>query len=157
MPRNARIRPRRAAGAGGKVVRMGVNPNQPEPRQARPGPQETGQRLATFYRRFNGEELRVNLAEYQGHAYIALRVWAPGSDGRLWPVKGKGVSIRLVEVADLADVLAEVAEQLDAGEIPEAQSDHDASRRDQGHGPGSPASPSVRSTAGAFDEFGDRR
>lgn len=151
MPRNARIRPRRAAVAGGKVVRMGVNPNQPEPRQPRPGPQETGHRLATFPRRWNGEELRVTLAEYQGNAYIALRVWARGSDGQLWPVKGKGVSVRIAEVADLADVLAEVAEQLDAGELPDPDPAPGAIRSHQGHGP---AAPTGRPPGQPFDEFG---
>jgi hypothetical protein len=48
---------------------------------------ETGRRLATFPRN-RGEELRVTLAEYEGHLYISLRVWAPGSDGLLWPVRG---------------------------------------------------------------------
>jgi hypothetical protein len=32
-----------------------------------------------------------------------------GSDGQLWPVRGKGLSVKLREVAGLAEVLAAVA------------------------------------------------
>jgi hypothetical protein len=33
------------------------------------------------------EEFRVALDEYEGHAYIALRVFERGNDGRFYPVK----------------------------------------------------------------------
>jgi len=75
-------------------------------------PRDTGQWLATFDRGPT-EELRVTLASYNGHPYIVLRVWALGSDGYWRPVRGKGCSIRLREVAGLAEVLARVADHLD--------------------------------------------
>jgi Transcriptional Coactivator p15 (PC4) len=92
-----------------------VNPNHPDPPRQAAAPQESGQRVATFARH-GGEELRVNLAEYQGHPYLSLRVWAPGTDGQLWPVRGKGLAVKLREVAGLAEVLARVAGRLEASE-----------------------------------------
>jgi hypothetical protein len=56
-------------------------------------PAEQGQLLATFPRR-NGQleqELRANLAECNGHEYIALRLWQRDPDsGVWWPLKGRG-------------------------------------------------------------------
>src|SRR5207302_8681587 len=112
------------------------HPNPPRPSQG--PPQETGERLATFQRGRTGEELRVTLAEYEGHPFISLRVWAPGSDGRLWPVKGTGGSIRLRAVPELADVLALVA----AGDDDGPQRQQGKTRRHPGHGPTSPATSS---------------
>jgi hypothetical protein len=60
--------------------------------------------LATFPRG-DAAELRVTLAEYRGRSYVALRVWERGQDVQLWPVKGKGCSIRLGEAGELADAL----------------------------------------------------
>ena len=90
---------------------MWVSPNHPNPPRPYSPPQESGQRLATFPRH-GGEELRVNLAEYEGHPYVSLRVWAPGPDGQLLPVKGKGLSVKLREVAGLAEVLGQLAADL---------------------------------------------
>jgi hypothetical protein len=95
---------------------MWINPNHPNPPQQHQAtaPQESGERVATFTRH-GGEELRVNLAEYEGHPYLSLRVWAPGQDGQLWPVRGKGLTVKLREVAGLAYALTEVAGQLELG------------------------------------------
>jgi len=65
-------------------------------------------------RKRGSEELRVTLAEYEGHPYVSLRVWAPGTDGRPWPVKGKGCSIRIAELADVADALLDAQRIVDA-------------------------------------------
>jgi hypothetical protein len=94
---------------------MWVSPNHPNPPRQAAAPQESGERVATFARH-GGEELRVNLAEYEGHPYLSLRVWAPGTDGQLWPVRGKGLSVKLREVASLAEVLAAVAGRMGAGD-----------------------------------------
>jgi Transcriptional Coactivator p15 (PC4) len=90
---------------------MWINPNHPNPPRQAAAPQESGQRVATFARH-GGEELRVSLAEYEGHPYLSLRVWAPGTDGQLWPVRGKGLAVKLREVAGLAAVLARIAGML---------------------------------------------
>jgi hypothetical protein len=47
---------------------MWVSPNHPNPPRQAAAPQESGERVATFARH-GGEELRVNLAEYEGHPY----------------------------------------------------------------------------------------
>lgn len=74
-----------------------------------PPPQEAGERIATFRRHAAGEELRVNLCEYLGHPFVYFRVWAPGFDGTVRPVKGKGVSVKLREVPALAEALTRLA------------------------------------------------
>jgi hypothetical protein len=94
---------------------MWISPNHPNPPRQAAAPQESGGRVATFARH-GGEELRVSLAEYEGHPYLSLRVWAPGTDGQLWPVRGKGLSVKLREVAGLAEVLATVAGRIGAGD-----------------------------------------
>jgi hypothetical protein len=67
-------------------------------------PAEAGKRLATFARG-DGVEMRVNLAEYQGRPYIALRVWERDPSGAWWPCKGKGCSVRISEAGELAEAL----------------------------------------------------
>ena len=87
---------------------MWLNPkyrNQPPPGP----PPDPGRVLATLPRGF-GEQLRVTLAEYEGHPYVSLRVWAPGPDGKLWPVKGEGCSIRISELGEVAEAPAEALE-----------------------------------------------
>jgi hypothetical protein len=93
---------------------MWINPNHPNPPRQADAPRENGDRLVTF-ERHGGEELRVSLAEFNGHPFVSLRVWAPGQDGQLWPVRGKGISVKLREVAGLAEALAAVAGQLGDG------------------------------------------
>jgi len=81
-----------------KARASGVEASAPAP------PAETGQRLAVFPRG-EGVEMRVSLAEYEGHPYIALRVWERNAAGEWWPVKGKGCSLRLSEAGPLAEAL----------------------------------------------------
>lgn len=90
---------------------MYVSPSHPNPPRTQAPPADQGERLATFPRN-GGEELRVTLSEYQGHPYVSLRVWAPGSDGQLWPTK-KGCSVRIRELADLVEALGRVEALLD--------------------------------------------
>ena len=61
------------------------------------------------------QELRVVLDEYQGHPYVSVRLWQAGQDGAFWPLKGKGVSIRLSECEGVAAALQEA---LDRAEQP---------------------------------------
>src|SRR3954462_7419651 len=73
-------------------------------------PEDTGRNLATLPRSVRGveEELRISLAEFQGHAYLSIRVWALDKrSGQYWPVKGKGCSVRLREAQDVAAALLE--------------------------------------------------
>lgn len=64
-------------------------------------PQENGVRLATM-KRGDDEELRVNWSEYNGKNFLSVRVWT--RSGEAWfPVKDKGVTIRLHELGDFAE------------------------------------------------------
>jgi hypothetical protein len=70
-------------------------------------PQDHGHRLATIPRSSKGaeEELRVSLASYRGHDFLSLRVWQRDDQGRWWPQKAKGCSVRLSEADDVAEAL----------------------------------------------------
>ena len=91
---------------------MYVSPNHPSPPKPYAPPEDRGQRLATL-RRMHGEELRVSIDEYEGHKYVSLRVWAPVMGGPMGPVKNKGLSVRVRELADVADALRQAADILD--------------------------------------------
>lgn len=132
---------------------MWVSPNHPNPPKPSAPPRDTGQRLATFPRQ-DGEELRVSLAEYNGHPYVALRVWAVGQDGQSWPVRGKGVSVRLREVAGLADALATIAERSAAARPPGPGRTPRAARPGRGPQPTPLPPPGAERPADEFDEFG---
>src|SRR5262249_40284131 len=70
-----------------------------------PGPlEDEGRRLATLPRGDN-VELRVTLSEFRGRPFIALRIWERGGDGQLWPMKGRGCSIRLHELGEVIGAL----------------------------------------------------
>jgi hypothetical protein len=160
---------------------MWRNPNLPQPERPQP-PQESGERLACFPRG-QDQEQRVTLDEYQGHRYVRLQVWQlDRSNQTWWPVKGKGASIRLGEVAELAEVLASLAFRLDGEDSPAEPSRrapaHQASRpepagspqgarpaprrtQNQAQGPaeeGRRPAPQVNASKGSsragFDEFG---
>ncbi len=68
-------------------------------------PPDTGEVLASFPRA-DGEELRLAAAEFNGAAYLALRVWRRDRSGCWWPVAGKGVSVRVGEAGGMAEALA---------------------------------------------------
>jgi hypothetical protein len=80
------------------------------PEQPPAPPAERGRRLLTASRG-RDEELRVSLDEYESRPYLALRIWAKGSDGAWWPTK-KGVSIRVREIPEVIDALMEAEEAL---------------------------------------------
>lgn len=84
---------------------MYVSPNHPNPPRLAEPPHDEGERLATLPRGDGREELRVTLKSYEGRPYVALRVWEKDDQGRLWPVKNKGCSVRLGEAAAVADAL----------------------------------------------------
>jgi len=71
-----------------------------------PGSKPEPRRLATFPRT-ETEELRVELAEYEGKPFLNLRIWFRSTDGAWLPTK-KGVTIRMREISDLVAALGEV-------------------------------------------------
>jgi hypothetical protein len=78
-------------------------------RQQAQAPEPSGQVLASFPRRGqHGEEqaLRVCLDEYRGHPFVQVRLWQrDGRSGDWWPVKGKGISIRIAEAEGVIEAL----------------------------------------------------
>jgi hypothetical protein len=71
-----------------------------------------GIRLATLPRKDGDEELRVELREYNGFAYVDVRNWwAPRDTGEKRP--GKGVTIKLRELGDVADALERATRMVD--------------------------------------------
>jgi hypothetical protein len=74
-------------------------------------PSGENETLATFPRRAPGggpeQRLQVDLAEYQGNAYISIRVWEKGRGGRWYPLRNRGCSVRLSEALGVAAALRE--------------------------------------------------
>ena len=72
-------------------------------------PVERGRVLASIPR-MNGEELHITWDEYEGYNYLSLRVWRRGQDGQAWPIKEKGLTIKVRELGDVAIAMAEALE-----------------------------------------------
>jgi hypothetical protein len=139
-------------------LKTGYQPERPKPRP------DDGERLATFQRN-HGDEMRVTMAAFNGHPYVSLRLWSPDPQtGELWPVKGRGCSLRTSELPELAEALRKAAGTL------QAPARRDAGGPDGGppaepprmprRGPGrsrqrpwSGRGPKVGPTEGGFDEF----
>lgn len=92
----------------------------------RTAPQDTGRRLATL-RRSESEEVRLSWNEYQGRPFLQLRLWTRDSSGQWWPSKDKGLSLKVRELPDLADGLAEA---LDLAAAARAASKDESAGRD---------------------------
>jgi hypothetical protein len=81
-----------------------TSPPAPAAPPAHVGPVENGQRLATLPRGMS-EELRVNWAAYNGHHFLALRVWHCGMDGVWRPDRMRGCTVKLRELPVFADAV----------------------------------------------------
>lgn len=77
------------------------------------GPVENGQRLATFARGMS-EELRVNWSQYNGHHFIALRVWHCGVDGKYRPDRARGCTVKLRELEEFSRAIQAAVEMATA-------------------------------------------
>jgi hypothetical protein len=127
----------------------------PERRQSNPPP-EHGRRLATIPRPKDDEELRISWCEYEGHPYLSVRFWCRGDDGQFWPDKHRGFSIRVRELADFADAIAEalgLAEEYLSSRSPQQQPQRRAGGDRRTWHP-SQLPPGVE-TGPAFDEFAE--
>jgi hypothetical protein len=124
----------------------------PERRQSSPPP-EHGRRLATIPRPKDDEELRINWCEYEGHPYLSVRFWCRGDDGQFWPDKHRGFSIRVRELADFADAIAEALDEAKAhlGSQPQRQPQRAAGEDRRRWNPSN--LPGVETGPAAFDEF----
>ena len=135
---------------------MWINPNHPDyerltrsqPPRTEPPP-ATGRHLAALDRssQENGDDqLRVVLDEFQGHPYISIRLWHKDHNNAWWPVKGKGISVRLREAESVADALREAVELAGGGSAPAAGQGGRRPTRGQ-------QSLSEATAGGGFDEF----
>jgi hypothetical protein len=51
-------------------------------------------------------ELRIRAKEFKGHSYLDIREWSrKAADQDWWPVKGRGVTIKQRELADVIAAL----------------------------------------------------
>jgi hypothetical protein len=80
------------------------------PERNRPKPPPENGRLLANIPRSNDEELHVCWCEYEGKPYLSLRIWERSRDGSLWPSKTKGMSVRIRELPEFAEALAEALE-----------------------------------------------
>lgn len=75
-----------------------VDPQQPD----------RGEVFAEIPRR-DGSVLVVARRVYEGHPFVSIAPWRDG-----WPVKGKGVSVRLTELGAVLSALVDLAERENA-------------------------------------------
>ena len=80
-------------------------------RPASPAPDE-GQILKAIDRT-DGTQLRVSLHLYQEKPYLRIAPWQRGENGSWWPVKGKGVTIKVREVADVTEGFCAAMDAID--------------------------------------------
>lgn len=81
-----------------------------EPREhAGTPPVDDGEILDALPRSEGREALRITLKEYEGHPYIAVRVWVRDDrSGAMWPTR-KGCSIRVREIGRVVEALQRAA------------------------------------------------
>jgi hypothetical protein len=78
---------------------------QPPDEDRRTSPTDDGVKLGTVLRGPD-KELRIRAKEFNGHPFIDVREWSrQAADQAWWPVKGRGVTIKLREVADVIAAL----------------------------------------------------
>ncbi len=69
-------------------------------------PADDGVKLATISRGPH-RELRVRWRTYEGHPFLDVREWSLNEHtGAWWPTKGKGVTVKARELAQVADAIA---------------------------------------------------
>lgn len=66
-------------------------------------PEDTHEILTTLFR--YGHEVRVTWECYRGSYFLSFQVWSPGPYGKYIPVRGKQVTVRRRELAEVADAL----------------------------------------------------
>lgn len=83
---------------------MWISPNHPNPPRPFAPPEDDGQQLAALPRGDGRTELRVVLKTYQGHPYVAIRLWERDDRGGWWPTR-RGIAIRMGECERVAEAL----------------------------------------------------
>ncbi len=77
----------------------------PDRRQGAP-PAENGQRLACI-QRGPDEELRILWSTFESKPFLSIRLWIRDQQGGWWPDPKRGIAVRLRELPDLAEAVAE--------------------------------------------------
>lgn len=86
---------------------------QPQRTDAAAGLPDEGFQVATL-QRSETEQVRVRIVTFNGGApFMRLQVWTKGSDGGWWPSKGKGLTVRLRELPDLAEGIIKAMAEAD--------------------------------------------
>lgn len=68
-------------------------------------PTDDGEKLATLSRGPD-KELRIRAKEFKGHQFIDVREWSrKAADQDWWPVKGRGVTIKMRELEQVIAAL----------------------------------------------------
>ncbi len=68
-------------------------------------------RVLSRVRRPDGTELRVSVHEYNGAEFVRVCPWATSDGGASWwPVKGKGVTVKVRELPAVASALVDAME-----------------------------------------------
>jgi hypothetical protein len=81
----------------------------PDKADRRTSPTDDGVKLGTVSRG-RDKELRIRAKEFNGHPFIDVREWSrQAADQGWWPVKGRGVTIKLREVAEVIAALEAAA------------------------------------------------
>lgn len=81
-----------------------VQQQQARERQQQHNAPDPGTVLASVPRA-DGTELRVSLHRYEGRPFVRVAPWQRGDGGAWWPVKGKGATVRMSELARVASAL----------------------------------------------------
>src|SRR4051794_15697663 len=81
-------------------------------------PKDSGRQIIALPRG-DSVEMRLSLASYLGRPFVSFRIWERGRDGQFWPVKGKGCSVRVGEIANVIAALQEIEALLQRGQAGE--------------------------------------
>lgn len=86
-----------------------------EARHPAPPPREAPDpgRVLVRIPRPDGIELRVSVHTYEGKPYVRVAPWKRGDGETWWPVKGKGASLKVRELARVASALADAMDATD--------------------------------------------
>lgn len=61
----------------------------------------------------DGTELRVSLHRYEGKPYVRVGPWQCSDGATWWPVKGKGATVKVRELAGVASALCDAMDRAD--------------------------------------------
>ena len=79
--------------------------------------------------RTDGTQLRVSVHTYEGRPFVRVAPWASRDGGRSWwPVRGKGASVRVRELASVAAALLDALDAAAAGSNDAAQKPDNGTR-----------------------------